>query len=260
MIPSQSDGPEQLTVNLLFNGAHEDFTQAIKSASVEFVLWRSFATAEELKKNYLNNRFNKKHLIDQRRKKSESDREFLAILDIHCTTAADHQKWLENDDRQPILRETIVRYCTALENFFKKIALGFKFANNSSKGFEKEIFILSSDFRRIRKEVNAYWSSSDKDHRQKSFFEDQILSQDYNGNFIFDLISDAEWNSVKSAFELRNAFVHQFGILSNAIHMFDDGPQYYAGDKPKISPADLAKLRLIFLKFAAPFCPLRDAF
>jgi len=259
MTPSQFDGPEQLTVNLLFNRAHDDFIQAIKSASVEFILWRSFESAEELKKNYLKNR-DKKHLTDHRRKKSESDRKFLNLLEIHCEAAAAHQTWLENDDRQPILRETIVRYCTALENFLKKIALGLIFAKKSLKGLEQVFFIPSADFRKIRKEVNDAWDSADKNERQKNFFEEQIIFRNLNDKFNFDLISDKEWLSVKSAFELRNAFVHQFGILSHEIQIFEDGSRYFAGHKPEISPTDLEKLSSIFLKFSIPFCPFREAF
>lgn len=263
MTPSQFDGPEQLTVQRLFDIARDEFNQAIKSASVELILWRSFETAEELQRNYLRKRTEKKHLSDKRKRVSDVDQNYLELLEIHCSSAIEYQSWLEENDRQPLFQEVIVRYCTALENFLKKIAVGLEFANKKpSKGLEGLLFIPSPDFNSVRIRVFDNWNKySDEQNRPKDFFQKFIINK-ISGDWSIDfrLISEEDWLSIKAAFEIRNAIVHQFGILRRRVQIFNDGDQYFESEKIEIPVRDVERLRGILEKFSNPFCPLRDAF
>ena len=209
-------------LNNLLDNAYKEFTHSVHSVGARIVLWGSFKDSDHLQKNYFSAR-DKKHLSDARRsKKSLSDEEARQkrAVEIFSSMAQEYRDWARQNDKQPILREMLVSYCSAFEACLKNVALVFALAKNKKGDLQKQVFVPGDEFRRTLSDVKENWNASGKDaavkdgvrSRAEHFFFCHIADVNPDVNLFKFLPMEAEaWRTCHAAFLARNAIVHQLG-------------------------------------------------
>ncbi len=213
---------KDLTVRSLIDSAHEDLEQVLVSAGVSFILWNSFTSSEELKRNYLAAQ-NKLGLTDKRRTSKsigENNEKFLALVDELSVNAEEYRLWIVKNNRQPLLKNIVVAYCAGVEGYLKRIAVAFalhekvKYSNIAAS-------IHDDDYKKTLESKLKSWQHCGKlaPSRAQAFFEAHIFYKNpYKNIYRFSLDLD-DWNVCNDLFRLRNAIIHDNQILARQLEI-----------------------------------------
>jgi hypothetical protein len=246
---------EQVSLRLLFDNVREEFQQSLHSVAARFVLWGSFSDSFSLQNNYFEAK-DKRQLIDRRRTEKSLTVDELYLKDLVAEYADEADKfrnWLVYKNRQPLLNEMLISYCTAFEACLKNTALVFSLAKNN--GMDYQVFVPSPEFKKFLKEIKKNWNSREADSSKSriiSFFDDFIkIPNPLPGEFKFLDTSSPQWAICAEAFKLRNAIVHQLGRPSEQLII---GNSVFSPAEPaELKAEDLELIRVAMLKTQSLF-------
>lgn len=256
---------EQISVERLVENAWTEFDLRLISIGALYVLWGSFATADELLERFLDAK-GERHLLDRREHLSEAEQDRLDDIDFLAREAVQYRDWARDCDAQPILRDALVAYCVALENAFKSVASAFRAVPTSGR-LKPQTFVAELDYKNIAKSVQKEWKKLGRQPGATalSFFRDEIFRRnpdpvrwdfqdpESDQGARFGVSASQRWNTVGQAFELRNAIVHADGRPMSQIEIGKE--VFFAGDELKITPATLRVVNLAFKMTLYPISP-----
>ncbi len=251
---------EQIALRLFLESSYEDFSRTLLSTNALFVLWGSFIDADDLAKRYLKLK-GKSELADQRRSAASLPKTDVSLrnqVQTASTEAADFLEWArQNGGGQPLLRESLVRYCTAFETCLKNVALSFRLASELQLTLDGAVFVPSRQFSRTLKDVTEQWSQSRDRERSRAavFFDESIVQVNPEPLRYRFLPSDnEEWTSCSAAFELRNAVVHELARPARQIELGES--IFEPRVEIELRTSDLAMVRKSMERILFPLDPL----
>lgn len=251
--------PEQVALQHLLDSAYEEFQQSLHSGAARFVLWASFKDSVALQRHYFEAK-DKKHLLDGRRSPKNltaQEAELKDFVEGAASEAEQYVAWARSLHGQPILREMLVSYCSAFECCLKNLALVLRIAKGKKNGLSGQVFVPGDEFRRTLREIQGKWSESGERGRSRAenFFESEIVGNEVSGGrFRFLSMDSPEWLVCRSAFQVRNAVVHQLGRPSEPISIA--GEDLHAGWEIQLSSKQLRAVQRAFLGILSPLNPL----
>lgn len=255
-VKSQSS-VEQVALRLLLDNAYEEFSHTLQSVGARFVLWGSFSSAKELQQHYFLAK-GKKHILDARRSKSlsQEDADLKDLVEGFAGEAEQYAAWVRKHSGQPILGEMLISYCTAFENCLKKVALVFALAEKKKLGLDDQVFVLGEEYKKTLKFVQDQWKPAKGTGQGTAevFFESQILNRGAIASQFKLIPMDAsEWVTCRSAFQVRNALVHQLGIPTELIEIGDES--HYPASPMQLTRKEIWAVRQAFLALLRGFDP-----
>jgi len=251
---------EQVALSLLLENAYEDFEHNLFSVGTRFLLWGSFDSESMLLGNYFKSK-KKPELNDQRRSDrnlSREDYQLKVQASLAASEAWKYYEWSNKNNRQPILRDCLISYCSAFENCLKNVALVFKLAKSKKFGIEDQVFVPGDQFTKALKDINSEWehAGDDKKFRQRVFYDTYVCELNpIQRKYSFlksDIKNQSEWETYEVAVKLRNAVIHQLGrcVTQECI----DGHIFPAMQEIELNGRDLEKISTAIKKIMEPLC------
>lgn len=227
----------------------------MRSIRAKVLLLGAFTTEEAAIEAFLRSR-GRADLLDRRRRFDAKDAAYLENVQAYANDAADYVKWLRDSDGAHAFNESLVSYCSALENFLKGIAIAFRLAQGR---FDTQVYVPSENYRRVRNGIMRDWDCERKNGIQ-AFFDKYINNaRPPDAPYHLPHIIDEEvWNRCSAAFQLRNSIVHNLGRASETIEF--ESWIFIAGDFVQIPEQMLHRVRIGFEKIVRPFESARLGF
>ena len=270
----------------MIESAWNELKQRMLSQSALYVLWGSVTSAEDLTERYLTAK-GERHLLDQRRHLSESEKDRLENARASAQQAFEYLLWARGESGDPMLRDIVVGYCTAFENALKSVALAFEVAHfhERQKG---TVFIPAQDFSSLRRRVQKAWkncSNFPDGSTAEQFFKAEILAKNPQPKrWVFKSVDDegpppvvssgagpglkykidaiqwlrknsskANWLTVGTAFKIRHKIVHQNGYIDERLEIADKS--LFEGDDIQLDAAIVRRVHAAFLSLMDPIRP-----
>lgn len=209
-----------LTIEEMLDKAFCDLEYALQSLGSLFVLWGSFSSEDDLRKNYLNAK-GKSYLLDRRRTaKSLSDQDINLINAIDEAVADAHRyhQHLTDTERQPLMRNLVVQYSSAVEDFLKRICIAQLLYDNEpslnarvrQKNFNKAVKDATTSWRRAQNGGQSTARIFFTNHLHNGFPDETRWSVG---------TEDSDWEIIDSAFSIRNVIIHRCGRPNEIISL-----------------------------------------
>lgn len=207
--------PESISPLLALHGASERLDAEMLSAGALVVLWAAAADERALVDGFLRQKGpGWCELMDRRRKLTQEQQDRLEMVDAYAAEASEFYKRVKDEEWQPVLRDVLIRYCTAFEHFLKSVALTLRVCDGD---LDRQVFPRTHEIERKRAAVRTEWDNS-RSSGLASFFERSVLA--YWPTSIEDALrsrdvrtSLAHCPSMDAAFGIRNALVHNGGKI-----------------------------------------------
>ncbi len=254
MIQQNNIGFEQVAVQRLIDNAAEYFENSLMAINGRIVLWGSFEDSNQLSKRYLSRQVKVQPSVHRTKTDQAA---YKSTLTQAAEDAASYRDWAKQHGTQPILRECLVSYCTALENFLKALAIAFNIASSGANvlGFNKLIFIPGTEFRNATKLIKDAWEKrleSRTDIRAEIFHNAHIYGKHpISCGYVVESIDKEIWKICAAAFQIRNAIVHGMARHHERIELGEY--QFEAGQGIDLEANHLQHIQRAFKTFLSPF-------
>ncbi len=211
---------EQVTLEFVIEQAHLQFAKTLLSTRTKVLLIGGFKDEATAVKAYLSR---SRPGIDGRRKLSVEDEHHVRAVETYAVSARQYIDWIREDGGHPIWREALVGYCVAFENCLKAVALALYLLDESPDlGLSSQILVPSSRLSAARRVVSKRWQQDEADIPRVQRFFETYLTTDQAKLFyprISKLPPDSVWEICASAFQVRNALVHNLGFMPQTVQL-----------------------------------------
>lgn len=253
---------EQVDLRNFVELAYDEFSKAMLSSGARYLLWGSFASADDLARRWLQAKghatLSDGRRTERSRSKEENDR--LEWAHEHALEASKYVEWARDQGGQPILRDALIGYCTAFESCLKNVALAFRIANDKQRGLDDRVFVPSPQFRNALNSIKADWvvCKTPGVFRARAFFDQHIVHVNPDPKrYDFTDAKASDWSTCEAAFALRNAIVHQMARPSEQV-VLGESP-FHPGWTIELGPSHLRMIATAMYSLVRPLDPLAMA-
>lgn len=247
----RSMGSEQIPLSRLVDIAYESFDKTMRSTRAKVLMLGAFTTEDAAVEAFLRSR-NRKDLLDRRKCLGAEEAAYLNRVREYASDTADYVEWLRKSDGAHAFNESLVSYCSALENCLKGIAIAFRLAGAC---FKTQVYVPSEKYGRVRNGIMKDWDQKfDGEVRVQAFFDKYINEAcPTDASYSLPHVVDPEvWQGCDAAFRLRNSIVHNVGRVSESVDF--ESWRFIAGDHVQLPELMLARVRINFERIVHPFC------
>lgn len=255
MISKSKTQVEQVSLEFIVSNAYESFAKAVLSTRTKVLLIGGYTSEANAIKSYLTRT---RPQIDRRKKLNSDDDAYVSTVEAYAAYADEYIKWIRSEGGQPLLKEALVSYCTGFENCLKSIAVAFLLEERApTPGLGAQILIPSEDLSRSRRAISKQWSEVDGDlPKVQLFFESSIMRRraaKWHLQYLKE-IADVDWEMCSSAFQVRNALVHNLGVMHQSVSL--GNLDLHASWPIELNQQAVADVAGTFLKILRTFDPM----